>query len=220
MNRLELATPLCLSMVEIIVGISGAGKRFGSPSKRLCHVRLHTTIQSAIGKHNAGIVGHKAQKIDGGAATLGNNASTETVIRLLNEALASEIICILRYKRHYFMTARISSRHVKAMLLQHVTEARAHADQLAERIVQLGGQPVLSLERLLNRSHAEHVEGDSVVEMMTADLIAERAAVESYRDMIASVGPDDLTTRQVLEQIVAQEEEHAGNLASLLRDQC
>lgn len=152
-----------------------------------------------------------------GAMTRVDRAITGTVIRLLNEALASEIICILCYKRHYFMTARISSHHVKAMLLQHLTEERAHADQLAERIVQLGGQPVLSLERLLSRIHAEHVEGDSLVEMITADLIAERAAVESYRDMIASIGPDDPTTRQVLEQILAQEAAHAKNLANFLR---
>lgn len=196
---------------------SGAGKRFGPPAKWLCQVRLHTKIKSAIGKHNAGSVGYKAQESEGGAVTLGDNASTETVIRLLNEALASEIACILRYKRHYFMTARISSHHVKAKMLQHVTEARAHADQLAERIVQLGGEPVLPLEQLLNRSHVEHVQGDSLEEMITADLIAERAAVESYRDMIASIGPADPTTRQVLEQIVAQEAEHAENLASLLR---
>lgn len=196
---------------------SGADKRFGPPSKRLSQVRLHTKTKSTIGKHNAGIVGYKAKEIEGGAITLGDNISTETVIRLLNEALASEIICILRYKRHYFTTTRISSHHVKAKLLQHVTEERAHADQLAERIVQLGGEPVLPLERLLDRSHVEHVEGDSVEEMIAADLIAERAAVESYRDMIASIGPDDPTTRQVLEQILAQEAKHAVNLASLLR---
>jgi bacterioferritin len=148
--------------------------------------------------------------------TIVDGTITGTVVRLLNEALASEIMCVLRYKRHCFMIARISSHHVKLMLFQHVTEEQAHADQLAERIVQLGGQPVLSLERLLNRSHAEHVEGDSLVEMITADLIAERAAVESYRDMIASIGPNDPTTRRVLEQILAQEAEHAENLTSLL----
>jgi bacterioferritin len=149
--------------------------------------------------------------------TIGDKANTETVIRLLNEALATEIICILRYKRHYFMTAGISSRRVKAKFLQHVTEEQAHADQLAERLVQLGGKLDLSSERLLSRSHAEHVEGDSLVKMITADLIAERIAIESYRDMIASIGPDDPTTRQVLERILAQEEAHAENLASLLR---
>jgi bacterioferritin len=159
-------------------------------------------------------IGHK--EVTNGAMTRVDRTITGTVVRLLNEALASEIICILRYKRHYFMTARISSHHVKAKLLQHVTEERAHADQLAERIVQLGGQPMLSLEQLLNRSHAEYVEGDSVEKMLTADLIAERAAVESYRAMIASIGPDDPTTRRVLEQIVVQEEEHAEKLVSLL----
>jgi bacterioferritin len=150
--------------------------------------------------------------------TSGYTAKAETAIRLLNEALAEEIICILRYKRHYFMTAGISSRHVKAKFLQHVTEERTHADQLADRIVQLGGKLDLSSERLLNWSHTEYVEGDSVVEMITADLSAERIAIDSYRNMIASIGADDPMTRQVLERILAQEEEHAEALASLLRD--
>jgi bacterioferritin len=158
------------------------------------------------------------KEVNDGATTRGGKVNTETVIRLLNDALATEIICILRYKRHYFMTAGISSRHVKAKFLQHVTEERAHADQLAERIVQLGGEPELSLVRLLNRSHAEHVEGDSLVEMIMADLIAERTAIEDYRTLIASIGTDDPTTRQVLEGIMTQEEVHAENLAGLLRD--
>jgi bacterioferritin len=150
--------------------------------------------------------------------TIGDKANTETVIRLLNEALATEIICILRYKRHYFMTAGISSRRVKAKFLQHLTEERAHADQLAERIVQLGGKPDLSPARLLIRSHAEHIEGDSLVEMIMADLMAERIAIEGYRAMIATIGADDPTTRQALEGILAHEEAHAQNLVSLLRD--
>ena len=152
------------------------------------------------------------------AGTAGCKANADTVIRLLNDALATEIICILRYKRHYFMTVGISSRHVKAKFLQHATEERAHADQLVERIVQLGSKPDLPLERLLSRSHAEHVEGDSLMEMMTADLIGERIAIETYRDMISYVGADDQMTRQVLERILAQEEEHAENLAGLLGD--
>lgn len=150
--------------------------------------------------------------------TSGYKANAETVIRLLNDALATEIICILRYKRHYFMTAGINSRHVKAKFFQHVIEEQAHADQLAERIVQLGGKLDLSPERLLNRSHAEHIEGDSLVEMVTADLIAERIEIDGYRGMIASIGADDPMTRQVLERILAQEEDHAENLAGLLRD--
>ncbi len=152
------------------------------------------------------------------ATTDGNKGNRKTVIRLLNEALATEVICILRYKRHYFMTAGISARHVKARFLQHVTEERAHADQLVERIAQLGGKPELSPERLLIRSHAEDVEGESLVEMIRADLLDERIAIESYRAMIAAIGSDDPTTQQVLARILAQEEAHAESLVGLLRE--
>ena len=107
--------------------------------------------------------------------TAGCTANAETVVRLLNEALATEVICILRYKRHYFMTAGVSGWRVKAKFLQYVAEEQVHADLLAERIVQLGGKPDLSPERLLTRSHAAHVEGASVVETVTAELGAERA---------------------------------------------
>lgn len=148
--------------------------------------------------------------------------STERqVIMLLNNALAAEIICILRYKRHYFMTAGIRARHVKAKFLQHVTEEQAHADQLAERIIQLGGELDLAHEPLMNRYHteyAEHVEGDSLEEIIMAGLIAERIEIESYRAMIVYIGADDPFTRQVLERILGQEEAHAENLAGLLRD--
>ena len=116
------------------------------------------------------------------------------------------------------MTAGISARHVKARFLQHVTEERAHADQLVERIVQLGGKPELASGRLLARSHAEHIEGDSLREMIRADLLTERAVIESYRDMISSIGPDDPMTQQVLVRILTQEEAHAENFASLLAD--
>lgn len=128
----------------------------------------------------------------------GDKAERKRVIRLLNDALATEVICILRYKRHYFMTAGLSARHVKATFLQHVAEERAHAEQLVERIVQLGGKPDLSPERLLIRSHAEHIEGESLAEMITANLLDERIAIESYRNMIVTIGPEDPTTQQVL----------------------
>ena len=150
--------------------------------------------------------------------TDGNKADRKAVIGLLNEALATEVICILRYKRHYFMTAGSSARHAKAKFLQHVTEEREHADQLVERILQLGGKPELSPERLLTRSHAEHIEGELLVEMITADLLDERIAIASYRDMIAAIGSDDPTTQQVLARILAQEEAHAESLADLLRE--
>lgn len=154
--------------------------------------------------------------VEGGAMTVGCKSNAAPVVRLLNDALATEVICILRYKRHYFMTTGISARRAKTKFLQHVAEEQAHAGQLAERIVQLGGELDLPAAQLLNRNHAEHVEGDSVEEMITADLIAERIAIDSYRDMIASIGGDDPTTRQVLELILTQEEEHAENLAGLL----
>jgi bacterioferritin len=158
------------------------------------------------------------QGIEGGAMTVGYKAKAETVIRLLNEALATEIVCVLRYKRHYFMATGISSLSVKGKFLQHATEEQAHADQLAERIVQLGGEPNLSPEGLLSRSHSEYVEGASLTEMIREDLIAERIAIDSYREMVAYVGTDDSTTRKVLEGILAQEEEHAEDLASLLKE--
>ena len=148
--------------------------------------------------------------------TLSGKTNAERVIRVLNEALASEIICTLRYKRHYFMTAGISSRHVKAKFLQFVAEEQAHADQLALRIIQLGSEPEWSLVRLLTQSQAEQGEGDSLVEMITANLVAERSVIDSYRELIASVGTDDPTTRRVLEQILTQEEEHAKALSRLL----
>lgn len=152
------------------------------------------------------------------ATTGGDRANTESVTGLLNDALAEEVICILRYKRHYFRTAGFSARRVKAKFLQHVTEERAHANQLVARIVQLGGKPDLSPERLLIRNHAEQIEGESLAEMITVDLLDERIAIASYRAMIAAIGPDDPTTRQVLERILAQEEAHAESLADLLRE--
>lgn len=157
------------------------------------------------------------QRVTVGTTTRGDTASRKTTIGLLSDALAAEVICILRYKRQYFMTAGISTRRVKTKFLQHVAEEQVHAAQLADRIVQLGGKAMLSLERLLNRSDAEHTEGDSLEEMITADLLAERRAIHNYRKMIATLGADDPTTKRILESILAQEETHAENLASLLR---
>lgn len=181
--------------------------------------RKEEIVREAIGLTDVKTLRARArQGIEGGAMTAGYKAKVETVIKLLNEALATEIVCVLRYKRHYFMASGINSLSVKAEFLQHVIEEQAHADQLAERIVQLGGEPDLSPEELLNRSHSEYVEGDSLVEMITEDLIAERIAIDSYREMVTYVGTDDPTTRKVLEQILAQEEEHAEDLSSLLKD--
>ena len=136
---------------------------------------------------------------------------------MLNDALATEIVCVLRYKRHYFMATGVAFFSVKAEFLHHATEEQAHADQLADRIVQLGGEPNLSPEGLLNRSHSEYVEGQSLMDMIKENLIAERIAIDSYLEMVAYVGTDYSTTRQVLERILAQEEEHAEDLSSLLK---
>lgn len=154
--------------------------------------------------------------IENGAITDGYSGDRETVIRLLNEALATELICILRYKRHYFMATGINAQPVAAEFLQHANEEQMHADQLARRIVQLDGEPNFSPEGLATRSHAEYVEGETLIDMIREDLVAERIAVDSYREMINFVAADDPTTRRLLEEILAMEEEHADDLASLL----
>jgi len=156
------------------------------------------------------------QHIENGAITGGYTGDRETVIRLLNEALATELICILRYKRHYFMATGINAQPVAAEFLQHANEEQMHADQLAGRIVQLGGEPNFSPEGLATRSHAEYVEGETLIDMIKEDLVAERIAVDSYREMINFVAADDPTTRRLLEEILAMEEEHADDLASML----
>ena len=157
------------------------------------------------------------QHIEDGALTFDYKADRETVIKLLNEALATEIVCVLRYRRHYFMAEGMNAESVKAEFLAHAVEEQAHADELAERIVQLGGEPNLSPDGLSSRSHSEYAEGDDLEEMIKEDLIAERIAIESYRDMIAFVGSDDPTTRRLLEEILMKEEEHAEDLVSLLK---
>lgn len=184
---------------------------------------LRTSRQESIVHETIGLTDVKTlrararQGIEDGAVTAGYKAKVDTVIKLLNEALATEIVCVLRYKRHYFMATGINSLSVKDEFLEHATEEQAHADQLAERIVQLGGEPNLSPEGLLSRSHSEYIEGTSLVDMITEDLIAERVAIDSYREMVDYVGADDSTTRKILEQILEQEEEHAEDLVSLLK---
>jgi bacterioferritin len=156
--------------------------------------------------------------IEDGAVTPGYTADRETVIRLLNEALATEIVCVLRYKRHYFMASGINAQSVAQEFLQHANEEQGHADQIAQRIVQLGGAPNLSPDGMLTRSHAEYVEGDSLIDMIKEDLVAERIAIDSYREMIAYLGTDDPTSRRMMEGILAMEEEHAEDLVSLLEE--
>jgi len=154
--------------------------------------------------------------IEQGAITEGYKADRQTVIKLLNEALATELVCVLRYKRHYFMAAGINAQGVAAEFLQHANDEQGHADQIAQRIVQLDGEPDFSPDILASRSHAEYIEGDSLPQMIKEDLIAERIAIDSYREIINFLGNDDPTTRRVMEDILAVEEEHADDMASLL----
>ena len=156
------------------------------------------------------------QHIENGAVTQGYSADRETVIKLLNEALATEIVCVLRYRRHYFMAAGINAESVASEFLIHSNEEQGHADQIAQRIVQLKGEPNLNPEGLLTRSHAEYVEGTSLVEMIKEDLVAERIAIDSYREMITYFGNTDPTSRRLMEEILAVEEEHADDLVTLL----
>ena len=156
------------------------------------------------------------QHIEQGAVTQGYSADRDTVIRLLQEALATEMICVLRYKRHYFMASGINAQSVAQEFLQHATEEQMHADQIAQRIVQLGGAPNFSPEGLSTRSHSEYIEGESLLDMIKEDLVAERVAIDSYREMIRYFGNDDPTTRRLMESILAVEEEHAEDLVTLL----
>jgi len=153
-----------------------------------------------------------------GAVTAGYRADRATVIKLLNEALATELVCILRYKRHHFMAAGINADAVAAEFLVHANEEQQHADQIAARIVQLKGEPDFNPEGLTSRSHAEYVEGEGLLDMIKEDLVAERIAIDSYGEMIAYIGDKDVTTRRMLEGILAMEEEHADDLASMLED--
>jgi len=156
------------------------------------------------------------QHIEQGAVTEGYKADRKTVIKVLNESLATEIVCVLRYKRHHFMASGIHAESVAAEFLQHANEEQGHADLIAQRIVQLGGAPNFNPEGLLSRSHAEYVEGDTLLDMIKEDLVAERIAIDSYREIIQYLANDDPTTRRMMEGILAMEEEHADDLVSLL----
>jgi bacterioferritin len=156
------------------------------------------------------------QHIENGAVTQGYTGDRETAVKILNEALATEIVCVLRYKRHYFMASGIHAEGVAAEFLEHANEEQGHADSIAQRIVQLKGEPNFNPEGLLMRSHAEYVEGNTLIEMIKEDLVAERIAIDSYREMITYFGNDDPTSRRLMEEILAVEEEHADDLVNLL----
>lgn len=156
------------------------------------------------------------QHIEEGAVTQGYSADRTTVLKLLNDSLATEIVCVLRYRRHHFMAKGIASKSIADEFLLHSNEEQGHADLIASRIVQLGGEPNFAPDGLTGRSHAEYVEGTTLVSMIKEDLVAERIAIDSYREMIAYLGDKDPTTRRMLEEILAMEEEHADDMADLL----
>ena len=157
-----------------------------------------------------------AANLDDGAVTDGYQADREAVIQMLNDALATELVCVLRYKRHYFTASGPGVGEIKAEFLEHAAQEQEHADQLAERIVQLNGSPNFNPATLVARSHAEYDDSDDVQAMIRSNLIAERVAIESYRQMIAAIGDRDPTTRQLLVSIMAVEEEHADDMRDLL----
>lgn len=156
------------------------------------------------------------EHMEKGAVTEGYKADLQTVLRLLNEALATEIVCVLRYKRHQFMAHGLNAQSVADEFAEHATEEQSHADQLAERITQLGGEPNFSPEGLLSRSHSEYVEGTTLTDMIREDLVAERVAIESYSEIIRYFGNNDPTSRRLMEEILAKEEEHAEDMRSLI----
>jgi bacterioferritin len=158
------------------------------------------------------------EHMDGGPITSAYGADRPRVISVLNEALATELVCVLRYKRHYYMAEGINSAPVAAEFLQHATEEQGHADLIAARIVQLQGEPDFNPATLVDRSHAEYKEGTTLEDMLREDLVAERVAISSYSEVIEWLGTNDVTTRRMLEDILAVEEEHADDLLSFLRE--
>jgi bacterioferritin len=154
--------------------------------------------------------------MDEGPVTQTYGANRDTVLKLLNGALATELVCTLRYKRHYFMAKGINSEAVAQEFLEHANEEQEHADTLAARIVQLGGEPDFAPDSLTARSHSEYKEGENLTDMIRENLVAERIAIDTYREIIRYLGDGDVTTRRIFEEILAVEEEHADDMADLL----
>ncbi|MEI2415296.1 ferritin-like domain-containing protein [Orrella sp. JC864] len=180
------------------------------------HIAEQAGLQQGFQLDVEGIRQKARQDIESGAVTEGYRADRNEVIGMLNGALATELVCVLRYKRHYFMATGLNAEPVAAEFLEHANQEQEHADQIAERIVQLGGEPDMNPDGLSRRSHAQYVEAGTLQEMIKEDLIAERIAIDSYRQMVEYIGDKDPTTRRLLEQILAVEEEHADDLSDFL----
>ena len=156
------------------------------------------------------------QRVMEGAITANYDLDPQQVIGMLQQALATELVCVLRYRRHYYVAKGIKARFAATEFKEHSDEEAAHADSIAERIVQLGGDPDFNPQGLLERSHAQYHAGTELADMITEDLVAELIAIESYREMVKFIGERDPTTRRMLEEILAVEEEHADDLTDLL----
>lgn len=165
---------------------------------------------------DTGAIRAAAKDFEDGAVTAGYQADRKLVVDMLNGALATELVCVLRYKRHYYTATGLQNGPIKAEFLQHALEEQGHADQLAERIVQLNGQPDFNPASLSERSHAEYDDSRDIQNMIKANLVAERVAIESYRQMIDALGEADPTTRLLLVGIMAVEEQHADDMRDLL----
>lgn len=151
-----------------------------------------------------------------GSITSDYRGDVAQAVNVLNQALATELVCVLRYKRHYYMSRGIYKDAVAAEFLQHANDEQSHADMIAERITQLGGEPDFNPEGMATRSHSEYKEGANMIDMIKENLVAERVAIESYREMVRFFGENDPTTRRMIEQILAVEEEHANDMVDLL----
>jgi bacterioferritin len=175
---------------------------------------------TAVGDHLTDIKTLRAnarKHIEQGPLTANYGADSERVVKVLNEALATELVCVLRYKRHFYMAEGINSASIAAEFLQHANEEQAHADSIAARIVQIQGEPDFNPATLVERSHAEYVEGTDLVDMIKEDLVAERIAIASYSEIVRWLGDNDITTRRLMESILAVEEEHADDLLTFLK---
>jgi bacterioferritin len=158
------------------------------------------------------------EHIEQGAVTNTYGADRERVIDVLNTVLATELVCVLRYKRHYYMASGLNAGPVAAEFLQHANDEQGHADQVADRITQLDGQPNFDPDGLAQRSHAEYAEGDTLLDMVREDLVAERIAISSYQEIARWLGEGDPTTRRLIESILAVEEEHAEDMLNILQE--
>ena len=178
---------------------------------------------SAVPPHNAmvldqGAIDAARRSLDQGAVTPAYGPWRNDILALLNDSLATEWVCVLRYRRHHFTAAGLASPKIAEEFLVHANEELGHADRLARRIVQLGGTPDLSPDTLLTRSHAAYDESLSLKDMIRANLVAERVAIETYSQLVALIGDKDVSTRRLLEDILADEQEHADELKDWLAD--